>query len=83
MLYQIVWILCAIKEGLYFGCSSGTLKLITVLKKEKKLSFQRGSENYTLEVRNTKINFQNKCYLHYDYIPGGENGQVREGHGKE
>ena len=26
---------------------------------EKNLLFQRGSENYTLEVRNTKINFQN------------------------
>ena len=40
MLYQIVWILCAIKEGLYFGCSSGTLKLITVLKKEKNYLFR-------------------------------------------
>ena len=38
MLYQIVWILCAIKEGLHFGCSSGTPKLITGLT-TKKLTF--------------------------------------------
>lgn len=40
MLYQIVWILCAIKEGLYFGCSSGTLKLITVLTTKKTYLFR-------------------------------------------
>ena len=35
MLYQIVWILRAIKEGLYFGFLSGPLKLFTGLTTKK------------------------------------------------